>query len=57
MLDDGWIRVQVYIPETLRYKLRMACKNYQSDSLMLRTLIINVLKNTSEEDLEYLLEL
>lgn len=51
VLDDGWVRVQVYLPEVFRYKMRMAMPNYQSDSRRARDLLICILTKFSEDDI------
>jgi len=41
-MNDGWVRVQVYMPEEVRYFLRSRKPEYKSDSLWFREVLINV---------------
>ena len=50
MLDDGWVRIQLYIPEHYRWKLRSTCDE-MSDSRKCRDILIYVLNNFSEDDI------
>lgn len=51
MLEDDWVRIQVYIPEIFRYKLRCSKPDTVSDSRAVRDLLIHILSIYSEEDI------
>lgn len=52
MIDDDWVRLQVYIPEILRYKLRTAKPMGLSDSRAVRDVLMWILTHYSEDDLK-----
>lgn len=53
--DRGWVRIQIWIPEEIRYQFRMKMNNNKGDSHNGRKLILAYL-NLSDSEAESFIE-
>lgn len=56
MLDDSWVRVQVYMPERVRYVLRSHAPAGVSDSNLIRKILYWITDIDNSEFLEDILK-